>query len=368
MWRQDRRLERDLARWRAAGWVTAEGETAIRAEIAARRPMFGLSGALAVLGAVLLGFAAMSFVAANWQEMSKLARLLLLATGLVGAYGGAGLLFARGLQPFGHAALLLGVAIFGASIMLIAQMYHMEGNPPDAVLTWALGAFGTGALVGSNPSLGAALVLAGLWSGWETAVTGGVHLWFVPAAVAIGAVMAARGWEQGVKAVGLALAVWVVALGYLLNDGHAHQLVVVIGLSVAAAGVALTRADLAPLAVRMPVDAATLVGLGVGTAFAGAYAMQFIETTSLVSLVLLAVLTLGALMAVIAWGARTGHRGILWLGYAAFSVEVLGIYFKTIGTLFGSSLFFLATGIVVLMLAALAWRINERTQIAGGGR
>ena len=33
-----------------------------------------------------------------------------------------------------------GIAVFGASIMLIAQMYHMEGNPPDAVLTWALGA------------------------------------------------------------------------------------------------------------------------------------------------------------------------------------------------------------------------------------
>ncbi len=34
-------------------------------------------------------------------------------------------------------AVLAGIALYGASIMLIAQMYHMDGNPPDAVLLWA---------------------------------------------------------------------------------------------------------------------------------------------------------------------------------------------------------------------------------------
>ena len=55
-------------------------------------------------------------------------------------YGGAAWLFARRLAAFAHAAVLAGIAVYGASIMLIAQMYHMEGNPPDAVLMWALGA------------------------------------------------------------------------------------------------------------------------------------------------------------------------------------------------------------------------------------
>ena len=50
------------------------------------------------------------------------------------------MLFARKLDAFAHAAVLAGIAVFGAGIMLIAQMYHMEGNPPDAVLFWALGA------------------------------------------------------------------------------------------------------------------------------------------------------------------------------------------------------------------------------------
>ena len=45
----------------------------------------------------------MTFVAANWQEMSKLARLLLLALGMWTAYGAATVLFSRNLAIFGHA-------------------------------------------------------------------------------------------------------------------------------------------------------------------------------------------------------------------------------------------------------------------------
>lgn len=362
MWRYQRRLERDLSRWSAAGWVTPEGDKRIRAEIGAARPGFGLSGALAVLGAVLLGFAAMSFVAANWQEMSKLARLGVLGAGLVAAYAGAGVLFDRKLDGFAHAALLLGVAMFGASIMLIAQMYHMEGNPPDAVLTWAAGALGTGALVGSNPALALAVLLTGLWSGWETAITGGVHWWFVPAIALVMAAMAGRGWQAGLKLAGLALSVWVVALGYLLNDGHAHALVVLIGLVLVGAALASRHP-----AARLPVDLSSLIGVGMAIAFAGMFALQFVETVSIATLIVLAILTLAALLAAIAWGSRTGQGGVMWLGYAGFSIEVLGIYFKTIGTLMGSSLFFLLTGLLVLALAYLAWRLHERTQLTVGG-
>ena len=71
-----RKLESDLPRWQAAGWVTRDGETAIRAELAASGSKFGLSGVLAVLAAVLLAFGVMLFVAANWQEMPRLLRFL----------------------------------------------------------------------------------------------------------------------------------------------------------------------------------------------------------------------------------------------------------------------------------------------------
>ena len=82
--------------------------------------------------------------------MSKLARLALLLATLWACYGGAAYLFYRQLNAFAHAAVLGGIAVYGASIMLIAQMYHMEGNPPDAVLMWALGALLAAVLVRSH--------------------------------------------------------------------------------------------------------------------------------------------------------------------------------------------------------------------------
>src|SRR5918992_343332 len=175
------RLQRDLPRWQSNGWVSEEGARAIRHELEAGGPGIGLSSARGVFRAVLIGFAAMSFVAANWQDMSKLARIALLLAGLWGAYGLAGGLSARGLDGLAEAAVLAGVGMFGASIMLIAQMYHIEGNPPDAVLTWAFGALLAGVLLKSNPALGAAMLLVGLWSGWERDQTGAVHWPFLAA-------------------------------------------------------------------------------------------------------------------------------------------------------------------------------------------
>src|SRR6185295_5972397 len=147
------KVERDLARWQTAGWVNEAGASAIRADLQSRKSSFGVAPIFAILGAVLFGFAVMSFVASNWTAMSKLARLALLLATLWGCYGAAAVLFQRRLEAFAQAALLGGIAAFGASIMLIAQMYHMEGNPPDAVLMWAMGALLATALVRSPPAL-----------------------------------------------------------------------------------------------------------------------------------------------------------------------------------------------------------------------
>ena len=88
------RVERDLARWQTAGWVSDTGATAIKSDLASRKSAFGAAGIFAILGAVLFGFAIMSFVAAHWTTMSKLARLALILATLWGCYGAAAYLFA----------------------------------------------------------------------------------------------------------------------------------------------------------------------------------------------------------------------------------------------------------------------------------
>ena len=165
------KVERDLARWQTAGWVSEAGSAAIRADLASRKSPFGVAPIFATLGAVLFGFAVMSFVAAHWEGMSKLARLALLLVALWGCYGAAYALFQRRLEVFAQAAVLGGIAVFGASIMLIAQMYHMDGNPPDAVLMWAMGGLLAAVLVQSRPALAATFVLLVVWSCYERGLT-----------------------------------------------------------------------------------------------------------------------------------------------------------------------------------------------------
>jgi len=356
MSRYARRLDRDLPRWREAGWVSPEGEAAIRRDVAGQRRGVELAPVLGILGAVLIGFGAMSFVAAHWDDMARLLRLALILAALCAAYGIAGILFERGHAAFAHAAILVGVALFGAGIMLIAQMYHIDGHPPDAVLTWALGALLAGVVLKSNPALALAMLLMGLWTGWEMSETGQVHWAFLIGWAAVTAALFWRGWVPGLHLAAVVLSAWVVNLGFFLFDGHGHGVVVVLGLLTLAAGLAAPSVTQAWRA-----WAPSAVAYGMAIAFAGLFALQFIEKTTLGSLILLAVLALVLVLGGIGLGLRTGSATKLWLGYGAFSIEVLGLYFKTVGTLLGSSLFFVSAGAIVILLAAVAYRLHART-------
>jgi uncharacterized membrane protein len=356
MSRYARHLDRDLPRWREAGWLSADGEAAIRADVAAQARTVELAPVLGILGAVLIGFGAMSFVAAHWSDMARLFRLALIFGALFGAYGLAGFLFERRHPAFAHAAILVGVALFGAGIMLVAQMYHIEGHPPGAVLVWALGALLAGVVLKSDPALALAMLLMGLWSGWEMSDSGSVHWAFLAGWGAVAAAIAWRRWVPGLHLAAVVLSIWIVSLGYFLFNGHGHGLVVGIGLLVAAAGVA------APIvAERWSAWAIPAVAYGMTIAFAGLFALQFVETVTLDYLVLLAILALALVLGGVGYGLRVVSPALLWLGYAGFSIEVLGLYFKTVGTLLGSSLFFLSAGAIVIALAAIAYRLHART-------
>lgn len=359
MWIGRGRLTNDLARWREAGWVTPQGEREIFAELASRQRGPGLAGALGILGVVLLGFAAMSFVAANWQDMSRLTRLVIIFGAMLGSYAAAALLFERRLDVFAHAAVLLAVAVFGAGIMLIAQMYHIDGRPPAAVLTWALGAFAAGLLLRSNPSLVAAGLLFGLWSGWESTLASRAHLPFLLPLAALAAVFLAERWRPGLHVIAALATAWLVWFGYVEQDGHAHGVVMTAGLL--AAGLCVAALE-TPLGARLGSSAGAaspLLGYAMVAAFAGSFALQFIESAPPFELATLAAVTLALLLAAVAFGLRTGQRHLVWLGYAGFSVEILALYFHTIGSLLGSSVFFLVAGLIVIALAGLAWRLHR---------
>ena len=363
------RVERDLKRWQAAGWVSDTGAAAIEADLKTSKSPFSAAPILAILGAVLFGFAVMSFVAANWSAMSKLTRLLLLLVTLWGCYGAAAALIQRQLQAFAGAAILGGIAVYGASIMLIAQMYHMEGNPPDAILMWALGALLAAVLLQSNAALAATFVLISVWTCWERGLAFTAHWPFLIVwAIATAAVVWIR-WRPGLHLSALALVQWLVPLGYLLWDHHAHWVVLVVGLAVAAGAAAgAEQID------RISPISGLLFCYGLITAFAGLYNMQFIEgrifygsqdVQSIQRLVLLAILALAMLLGAMLWAINTDNRGALWLAYTGFAIEIFTLYVRTFGTLLNTSLFFLVAALLVSGLAWVAYRLHQRKTPTG---
>lgn len=362
MWSYRKRLDRDLVRWREAGWITPENEAAIRHDVEKGVRTLGLANSLAILSAVLIGFAVMSFVASNWQDMPRVLRLGLLIASLWASYGLSGFFARRGMTGFSHAAILLGVGIFGGSIMLISQMYHMDGNPAGAVLLWAAGALLAGVVLRSNPALAFAMILVTVWGTMEALRLNKVFWLFLLPWALVSAAFYWQRWRPGLHLAGLALTGFVVSLGYRLNDGHAHGLVVAMGLGIMAASIAGER-----LKPELPALWSGSFNYGLVIVLAGLWALQFFENPPLDVFTLLAVLALALLIAAIFWGLKSGNRGALWLGYAGFSVEILAVYVETIGTLLNTSLFFLVAGLIVSALAAMAYRLHARGEAQAKG-
>ena len=63
---------------------------------------------------------------------------------------------------------------------------------------------------------------------------------------------------------------------------------------------------------------------------------------------------------VINMGQRRRHTAAINIGFAAFAVETLYIYFETLGTLLDTALFFLTGGIVLVVLAVLLESVRRR--------
>lgn len=260
------------------------------------------------------------------------------------------------MAQFANAATLAGTALFGASIMLIAQMFHIEGNPPDAVLMWALGTVFAGAVLSSTAALGFAMPLMVLWGSWEQIQTSDVYWWFLAGWAAVTIAYVWHKWRPGFHISAIALSSFIVSLGFTLGSGNSFDVVAMIGLAVAAAAaipVWLTKTPSFD-------EQLSIAGYGAIVAFCGLFGMQFIEGLSGAHLAVIAALTLSLLVAAIYFAITFESRMILWLGYIGFSAETLALYFKTVVSLLHTSVFFVVAGLLVSALAWLAYALHAR--------
>ena len=114
---------------------------------------------------VTIGAGVILFVAANWGEIPRLVRVLVLVAGVVGFHAlGWWLREVRASYPvLGHALLLVRSILFGGSVFLVAQMYHVDTHDPLGWLLWALGAAAVGLFVRSAPLATPATLAFGGW-------------------------------------------------------------------------------------------------------------------------------------------------------------------------------------------------------------
>lgn len=136
-----------------------------------------------VLGGALIGAGVILLVAHNWDNLGRATRTALAFAPLVVAIGLGGWVMARRRNS---AAWCEGVATFwaltiGSTISLVAQIYHIHGDPARFFLTWIL--LGLPIVYLLRSSLAACLYFIGAttWAGCSAWPIGGTSpLWYWP--------------------------------------------------------------------------------------------------------------------------------------------------------------------------------------------
>jgi uncharacterized membrane protein len=147
-----RQLYQEAQQWQTDGLITAEQFQRFAARYqfdtleTAARDRFVII--LISLGSLLLGLGMITFVAANWQAIPRVLKVLLLISFFVGVSTTGFYLWRQPSrlpdgregwqQRMGQALLLLGGLVLGANLALMSQLFHQSGSPHHLFLLWAL--------------------------------------------------------------------------------------------------------------------------------------------------------------------------------------------------------------------------------------
>ena len=400
------RLEADVARWQAEGVITpATGET-IRNSLP---PLAGINipVVVGIVGGLLIAAAFLAFVAANWTEIPRVLRFAILLAGIAGAYGiGAG--FARAGRPvLVDLAASVGAIIFGATIALVGQMYHLSDDFAAGLLLWAAGALAAAALTGSRGALAVALASGVVWTSDRVVGAADVpHLPFVPFWML--AAVLALAWNSRVAAhlVTLAALAWwgaaasgrsenlfigadgaalLFSVGLLLSNAQWDSLrsfgvtlssYGAIALAVMAAAFAANTSAEFPIPTASPAWAVGCGFAGMILAFAAAVigrqpAAIFAATSIALVLVVVDgwvqpatgepwvahVLELAAVLCLVISGTLDGARARAVAGWLGLAGVIASVTWAVKGSLLHRSIFLAAAGAVAITLAMLLGRV-----------
>jgi uncharacterized membrane protein len=353
------RLRKDVVRWVQAGLVDDAAGAAILRDVEAReRRSLSFGTILAIMAALLVGAAVLILVAANWQAIPRLGRVGGLFAIIAAGYLGGAALKLRDHPAFGEALWLVAAAAFGAGIALIGQMYHLAGDEAEAILVWCAGTALAAAALRSGPLTIAAAGLAAFWL-----LSRGAEFWraseFPYSFALVAAILwLVSLWTRSAAARHLLL-LSVILFMVLLALEHDVTLV--------AAVLGAASAALFVLAVRMPEEVESLARLDgllpvhclLGFLVAAALLQIELADESGAGFAVVAALTFAGIGAALLLFGRES-RGLRWIAYAGFAVELCLVYVLMIGSMLGTAGFFLVAGVLLGVMAFAIMRIEKR--------
>lgn len=352
------RVRQDIARWVDKGLIDAATGQVLAGDVEANESrLFSFGFVLAIMAALLLGAALLLLVAANWEVIPRLLRVTGLFAIIVVSYVGGALLKRRGQGAIAEALWLVGAAAFGGSIALIGQMYHLDGDESAAMLAWCVGTAFAAAMLRSGPLTVAAAGIGTVWmvvtvfNDWDLHAL--PHLFVVIAAI----VWLVSYWTGSIRArhvILLSLILYACLFGILHDATGTGIALAMISAAVFALAVYLPQRVEAVVRLRGRLPVHCLIGFLCGLAM-----VQIDQVDEAGRLVIAALVTFGGVAAALYLAGRDS-RMLRWIAYAGFGLELCFLYIVMISSMLGTAGLFLASGIVLGIIAIVIIRVERR--------
>lgn len=161
LWEQEQLVTKANAKKILKRYAVDEPKKAEKKEFSQER----LTKTLIIIASIVIGIGVLLYVASNWQHMTSFVKTLILVLGTLVTLI-AGHILKEKWDNIGQGFLLLSTLIYGASIFLISQIYHISGvHTSTLFFLWLLGTFAVAYLYKTSPAYFLSALILAIWYG-----------------------------------------------------------------------------------------------------------------------------------------------------------------------------------------------------------
>jgi uncharacterized membrane protein len=128
-------LQDESSKWVNGGLISAETRDGILSSYISTRK---LPAVIWALGLSMIGLGILSFVAANWNALGRLFKIVLLVGLYGGSVAGACICERRGRKTASELLIFLSGFLLLGGIALMSQVFHISGSLESLLLTWLI--------------------------------------------------------------------------------------------------------------------------------------------------------------------------------------------------------------------------------------